>query len=470
MRRRRTRSGRQFHEYLRTLYRASDRDGAADGRAIVRRARGLPAAADRGAAKRELSDPSGDGTAARRRSAIHGVLGGNAARDAVRPDPRPHPDDLLERAGLHADHAAVRFEPADRWVRIRHAIRHQRGECLSAAQHAVPPTINKVNPADTPILVLAITSDTLPLTTVDAYAENILLQKISQISGVGLVGVAGRQKPAVRIERDPQALAARGLSLEDVRSVVSLANVDLPKGTLNSPRQSYTLNTNDQLLKPDGYNDLILAYRNGSPVRVKDVGKAIDGPENNLIAAWYNKKRAIILPIQRSPGANVIATVDRIKAMMPVLQASIPSDIKIETVSDRTETIRASVADVQFTLVLSVVLVVMVIFLFLRNVWATIIPAVTVPLSLIGTFAVLYELGYSLDNLSLMALTIATGFVVDDAVVVIENTVRHLEEGLSPLEAALKSAGEIGFTIISITLSLLAVFIPLFLMSGYVGA
>jgi len=333
-----------------------------------------------------------------------------------------------------------------------------------------PPTINKVNPADTPILVLAITSDTLPLTIVDAYAENILLQKISQISGVGLVGVAGRQKPAVRIELDPQALAARGLSLEDVRSVVSLANVDLPKGTLNSPRQSYTLNTNDQLLKPDGYNDLILAYRNGSPVRVKDVGKAIDGPENNLIAAWYNKKRAIILPIQRSPGANVIATVDRIKAMMPVLQASIPSDIKIETVSDRTETIRASVADVQFTLVLSVVLVVMVIFLFLRNLWATIIPAVTVPLSLIGTFAVLYELGYSLDNLSLMALTIATGFVVDDAVVVIENTVRHLEEGLSPLEAALKSAGEIGFTIVSITLSLLAVFIPLFLMSGYVGA
>ena len=214
---------------------------------------------------------------------------------------------------------------------------------------------------------------------------------------------------------------------------------------------------------------MIIAYRNGSPVRVKDVGKAIDGPENNLIAAWFNKQRAIILPIQRSPGANVIATVDRIKAMMPVLQASIPSNIKIDVVSDRTETIRASVTDVQFTLVLSVALVVMVIFLFLRNVWATIIPAVTVPLSLIGTFAVLYELGYSLDNLSLMALTIATGFVVDDAVVVIENTVRHLEEGLSPMQAALKSAGEIGFTIISITLSLIAVFIPLFLMSGYVG-
>jgi HAE1 family hydrophobic/amphiphilic exporter-1 len=332
-----------------------------------------------------------------------------------------------------------------------------------------PPTINKVNPADTPILVLAVTSDTLPLTTVDAYAENILLQKISQISGVGLVGIAGRQKPAIRIQLDPQALAARGLSLEDVRSVISVDNVDLPKGTLNSPRQSYIINTNDQLFKPEAYGDLIIAYRNGSPVRVKDVGKAIDGPENNLIAAWYNKQRAIILPIQRLPGANVIATVDRIKAMMPVLKASIPSGIKIDIVSDRTETIRASVADVQFTLVLSVALVVMVIFLFLRNVWATIIPAVTVPLSLIGTFAVLYELGYSLDNLSLMALTIATGFVVDDAVVVIENTVRHLEEGLSPMQAALKSAGEIGFTIISITLSLIAVFIPLFLMGGYVG-
>ena len=333
-----------------------------------------------------------------------------------------------------------------------------------------PPTINKVNPADTPILVLAATSDTLPLTTVDAYAENILLQKISQISGVGLVGIAGRQKPAIRIQLDPQALAARGLSLEEVRSVISVDNVDLPKGTLNSPRQSYIINTNDQLFKPEAYGDLIIAYRNGSPVRVKDVGKAISGPENNLIAAWYNKQRAIIMPIQRAPGANVIATVDRIKAMMPVLQASIPSDIKISTVSDRTETIRASVKDVQFTLVLSVALVVMVIFLFLRNVWATIIPAVTVPLSLIGTFAVLYELGYSLDNLSLMALTIATGFVVDDAVVVIENTVRHLEEGLSPMHAALKSASEIGFTIVSITLSLIAVFIPLFLMSGYVGA
>jgi hydrophobe/amphiphile efflux-1 (HAE1) family protein len=332
-----------------------------------------------------------------------------------------------------------------------------------------PPTIRKVNPADTPILVLGITSDTLPLTTVDAYAETILLQKISQISGVGLVGIGGQQKPAIRVRVDPQALAARGIGLEDVRNVISGANVDQPKGTLNSPRQTYTLNTNDQLLTPEAYDSLILAYRNGSPVRVRDVGKAIDGPENNLIAGWYNHQRAIILAIQRQPGANVVDTVQRVKAMLPVLQASIPSAIKVNVISDRTETIRASVGDVQFTLLLTVALVVMVIFLFLRNFWATIIPAVTVPLSLVGTFAVLYALGYTLDNLSLMALSIAVGFVVDDAVVVIENIVRHLEEGASPLQAALKGAGEIGFTIVSITLSLIAVFIPLFLMSGYVG-
>ena len=332
-----------------------------------------------------------------------------------------------------------------------------------------PPTIRKVNPADTPILVLALTSDVLPLTTVDAYAENILLQKISQISGVGLVGIGGQQKPAIRVQVNPQALAARGVGLEDVRNVISQANVDLPKGTLNSPRRTYTINTNDQLLNPDAYNQLIVAYRNGSPVRVKDVGNAINGPENDLLAAWFNRQRAILLAVQRQPNANVIATVDRIKAMLPQLQAAIPKDIKVSILSDRTQTIRASVSDVRFTLMLTVALVVMVIFLFLRNFWATVIPAVTVPLSLIGTFAVLYEFGYSLDNLSLMALTIAVGFVVDDAVVVIENIVRHLEEGLTPMQASIKGAGEIGFTIVSITLSLIAVFIPLFLMGGYVG-
>jgi len=332
-----------------------------------------------------------------------------------------------------------------------------------------PPTIRKVNPADTPVLLLALTSDTLPMTTVDAYAENILLPKISQIAGVGFVGIGGQQKPAIRVQVNPQALAARGLSLEDVRTVLGQANVDLPKGTLNSPRQTFTLNTNDQLLKPDAYDNLVVAYRSGSPVRIRDIGKAIEGPENNLMAGWYNKQRAVVLAIQRVPGANVIETVDRIKAMLPQLEASLPPAIKVSIASDRTTTIRASVADVQFTLMLTVALVVMVIFIFLRNFWATVIPAVTVPLSLIGTFAVLYELGYSLDNLSLMALSIGVGFVVDDAVVVIENIVRHIEEGLTPMEAALKGSSEIGFTIVSITLSLIAVFIPLFLMGGYVG-
>jgi hydrophobe/amphiphile efflux-1 (HAE1) family protein len=332
-----------------------------------------------------------------------------------------------------------------------------------------PPTIRKVNPADTPILVLGLTSDSLPLTTVDAYAENILLQKISQISGVGLVGIGGQQKPAIRVQLDPEALAARGINLEDVRTALGQANVDLAKGTLNSPRQTYTLNTNDQLLKAEDYANLVIAYRNGAPVRIRDVGRAVSAPENDLIAGWFNQKRAVILAIQRQPGANVVDTVDRIKAMMPVLQASIPPAVKVNIISDRTETIRASVSDVQFTLILTVALVVMVIFIFLRNFWATVIPAVTVPLSLVGTFAVLYELGYSLDNLSLMALSIAVGFVVDDAVVVIENIVRHMEEGASPFEASLKGAGEIGFTIVSITLSLIAVFIPLFLMGGYVG-
>ena len=351
-------------------------------------------------------------------------------------------------------------------------------ETLSAIQTAsaylpknlpYPPMIRQVNPADTPILVLGLTSDTLPITVVDAYAQNILLQKISQISGVGLVGIGGEQQPTVRVRVDPQALAARGIGLEDVRSVLGQANVDLPKGQLFSPRQSFTFSTNDQLFKPDQYDDVIVAYSNGSPVRIRDIGHAVSAGENELISAWYNNRHAILLAIQRQPGANVIEVVGRIKALMPVLQASIPADIKINVVSDRTETIRASVNDVQFTLMLTVVLVVLVIFIFLRSFWATIIPAITVPLALVGTFAVLYELGYSLDNLSLMALSIAVGFVVDDAVVEIENIVRHIEEGLSPYDAAMKGSGEIGFTVIAITFSLIAVFIPLFLMSGYVG-
>jgi len=332
-----------------------------------------------------------------------------------------------------------------------------------------PPMIRKVNPADTPILVLGVSSDSLPITTVDAYAQNILLQKISQISGVGFVGVGGQQQPAVRVQVDPAALAARGINLEDVRTVLNQANVDLPKGQLNSPRQTFTFNTNDQLFLPEQYADLVIAYRNGSPVRIRDVGHTISAGQNELIAGWENNKRAVNLAIYRQPGANVIETVQRIKNMMPVLQASIPAAVKIDTISDRTQTIRASVADVQFTLLLTVALVVMVIFIFLRSFWATVIPAITVPLSLIGTFAILYEMGYSLDNLSLMALSIAVGFVVDDAVVEIENIQRHIEEGLSPYDAAMKGSGEIGFTVVAITFSLIAVFIPLFLMSGYVG-
>ena len=292
-----------------------------------------------------------------------------------------------------------------------------------------PPTIRKVNPADTPILVLGLTSDSLPLTTVDAYAENILLQKISQIPGVGLVGIGGQQKPAVRVQLDPQALAARGINLEDVRTALGQANVDLPKGTLNSPRQTFTLNTNDQLLNAEDYANLVIAYRNGSPVRIRDVGRA------GQRARKRPDRRLVQQPARSHPGDPAPARRQRHRhcradqGEMPVLQASIPPAIKINVISDRTDTVRASIHDVQFTLMLTVALVVMVIFIFLRNFWATVIPAVTVPLSLIGTFAVLYELGYSLDNLSLMALSIAVGFVVDDAVVVIENIVRHMEGG-----------------------------------------
>jgi multidrug efflux pump subunit AcrB len=245
--------------------------------------------------------------------------------------------------------------------------------------------------------VLGLTSESLPITMVDAYAEAILLPKIAQISGVGLVGIGGQQKPSVRVQLDPQALANRGISLEDVRTVLGGANVDQPKGTLNGPSVAYTLNTNDVLIKPELYNDLVIAYRNGSPVHIRDVGHSISGPENNLLAGWYNNQRAILLSVQRQPGANVIETVDHIKALLPQLQASIPPAIKLSIVSDRTQTIRASIADVQNTLIVTIALVVMVIFLFLRNFWATIIPSVTVPLSLIGTFAILYEMNYSLD-------------------------------------------------------------------------
>ncbi len=340
---------------------------------------------------------------------------------------------------------------------------------LLPAQLPTPPTYSKSNPADQPILTLAISSDVLPLDQVDDFTDSILAQKISQVSGVGLVTINGGQKPAVRVQVDPESLGGTGLTLEDVRSALAAANINQPKGNIDGPRQDYTLATNDQLFKADGFKPLVIAYANGSPVRLADVATAVDGVENTQLAGWANSKRAIILNVQRQPGANVIQVADRVKALLPQLQASLPQGIDVKVLSDRTETVRASVEDVEHTLMLTVGLVVAVIFLFLRNVRATIIPSIAVPLSLIGTFAVMYAVGYSLNNLSLMALTIATGFVVDDAIVMIENISRFIEAGDKPFEAALKGAGQIGFTIVSLTVSLVAVLIPLLFMGGLIG-
>jgi HAE1 family hydrophobic/amphiphilic exporter-1 len=332
-----------------------------------------------------------------------------------------------------------------------------------------PPIYRKTNPADTPILLIALTSQTLPLTKVSDYANSILAQKLSQMPGVGLVTVGGAQNPAIRVQVNPAQLAAQGLDLETVRTSLANSTVNQPKGTLYGGQHAFSLLTNDQLTTADAFNEYILAYRNSAPVRVRDIGHAVVEAEDRTLAGWSGTQRAVLIQIQRQPGANVIETVDRIKKALPQLQASLPPSIKVEIVSDRTQTIRASVADVQFTLLLTIALVVGVIFLFLRRLWATVIPAVAVPLSLVGTFAVMYALGFSLDNLSLMALTIAVGFVVDDAVVMIENIVRHIEDGATPMQAAINGAGEIGFTILSISISLVAVFIPLFLMSGVIG-
>ena len=344
-----------------------------------------------------------------------------------------------------------------------------------------PPTFRKINPADFSILILAVQSDTLPLTTVNDFADNILAQQISQISGVGQVVIFGPQKPAVRIQVDPGKLAALGMSLEDVRGVIASTTVSQPKGTVDGRSQSFTVYTNDQLLAAEPWNDMVLAYRKGAPIRVRDVGVAVAGPEDVKQAAWVfagkgaaageavQNGRALVMGVIKEPGANVIDTVQRVKAALPRLQAAIPPTVRVTTLIDRTQTIRASVLDVELTLLLTIALVVMVIFVFLRNVPATLIPSVTVPLALLGTAAVMYLVGFSLDNLSLMALTISVGFVVDDAIVMLENIYRHVEEGMAPLEAAYKGAAEIGFTIISISVSLVAVFIPLLLMGGIVG-
>lgn len=332
-----------------------------------------------------------------------------------------------------------------------------------------PPVYNKVNPADTPILTIALTSETLPLTKVEDLAETRLAQKISELPGVGLVSISGGQRPAVRIQANPNALSSYGLSLESVRTAIANANVNAAKGSFDGPRLAYTINSNDQLLSADEYRPLIISYQNNAPVRLRDVANVIDGAENAELAAWMNTQPAIIMNIQRQPGANVINVVDSIKTLLPQIQNTLPSDLKINILTDRTITIRASVHDVQMELLFSVFLVICVIFFFLRTLKATLIPSIAVPLSLIGTFAAMYLLGFSLNNLSLMALTIATGFVVDDAIVMIENIARYVEAGDSPYEAAHKGSEQIGFTILSLTLSLIAVLIPLLFMSDLIG-
>ena len=332
-----------------------------------------------------------------------------------------------------------------------------------------PPAYRKVNPADTPILVFSVQSDTLPLTQVDDVADTILVQQISRISGVGQVSMGGEQKPSIRVQVDPGKVAAMGLTLEDVRTTLAQVTVDQPKGSIDGPHRNFTIYDNDQLVHAADWNNVILAYRNGAPVRIQDVGQAVEGPENAKMLAWQNGKNGIYLLVFKQPGANVIETVERIKSLLPQLRAAISPAIRFDILIDRTTTIRASVDDVEFTLCLTIVLVVMVIFLFLRNLWATVIPGVTVPLALLGTSAAMYVAHFSLDNLSLMALTIAVGFVVDDAIVMLENIYRHVEDGMKPMEAAFKGAEEIGFTIVSISVSLIAVFIPIMLMSGVVG-
>ena len=332
-----------------------------------------------------------------------------------------------------------------------------------------PPTYRKVNPADSPILLLSATSDTLPLTTVSDAVDAQLGQQISQISGVAQVIIGGQQKPSIRVQIDPAKLVAKGLSLEDVRSQLAITTVDSPKGNIDGEKRAYTIYANDQMTDSKDWNNVIIAYRNGGPLRIRDIGQAVTGPEDAKQAAWANGKRGVFLVVFKQPGANVIETVDRIKAMLPRLVAAIPPAIKIELISDRTQTIRAAVEDVQFTLLLTIFLVVMVIFIFLRSFWATVIPTVTVPLALLGACALMWVVGYTLDNLSLMALTIAVGFVVDDAIVMLENITRYIEEGETPLAAAYKGAKEIGFTIVSISVSLVAVLIPLLLMGGIIG-
>ena len=334
---------------------------------------------------------------------------------------------------------------------------------------STPPSYKKVNPADSPIIMFSVRSDTMPLTIVDDYADLFLAQQISQVPGVAQVSIFGDKTPAIRIQVDPAKLAASGVTLEEIRSTLVTSTSNAAKGTVNTDKLSFTIAANDQITSAEQFNDVILAYRNGAPIRVRDVGQAVPEAVDRTVAAYQNNKPGVILAVFKQPGANVIETVDQIKAELPQLTARIPPAVEVKTILDRTTTIRASVADVEFTLALTIALVVLVILLFLRNFWATVIPSITVPLALLGSCAAMYLLNFSLDNLSLMALTIAVGFVVDDAIVVVENIYRHIEHGSPPFEAAIKGSREIGFTVLSISLSLIAVFIPLLLMGGIIG-
>src|SRR4030095_3806273 len=337
--------------------------------------------------------------------------------------------------------------------------------------HNLPsaPTYRKVNPADAPILIYAVQSDTLPLTQVDDYAENVLAQQLSQIEGVGQVSLGGQQKPAVRVQVDPAKLMPLGVDLTDISAAITTASVNEPKGSLNGDRRNLAIYDNDQLTSAAPWNDVIVKYNNGAPVRIRDIGKAVDGAENTYLAAWQDGKPGILLVVFKEPGANVVATVARVDAALAQIKAALPQAVQIHKLIDRTQTIRASVTDVKLTLSLSVALVVMVMFLFLRNVSATLIPSITVPLALCGTAALMYAMDYSLDNLSLMGLTIEIGFVVDDAIVMLENIHRHIEDGMEPLQAAIQGAREVGFTIVAMSISVVAVFMPVLLMGGILG-
>ena len=350
---------------------------------------------------------------------------------------------------------------------VQSAINATRGILPSNLPY--PPVYHKVNPADAPILTLAVTSRTMPLYRVNDLVDTLLAQKLSQVSGVGLVTIEGNQKPAVRVQVNPAAIASLGLSLEDIRAALVQANVNAPKGSFSGPLRNYTIASNDQIRSARAYSRVVIAYENGAPVRLSDVARVFNGAENDQLAAWADGKPAILIDIRRQPGANIVATADAVKALLPQLTSQLPRSIHLRLLSDRTRTIRASVRDVQFTLLLTGILVIMVMFLFLRKLWATVIPSVVLPLSLVGTFGVMALCGFSIDNFSLMALTVATGFVVDDAIVMIENIVRYIEQGKSPHAAALLGAKQIGFTVVSLTVSLIAVFIPLLLMPGLVG-